>query len=143
MVSSLLGDRNPQIKGSKVAPIVVEEVESYLRYDTIDLGEENDDNRIILWEILSRSRVFYVFVVLSNPTPISFIEPRLELRDEDLKDKGFQIEDAHPNPALKKVIIREKDLNIDWTDNKSMEGANDEREKVKNDDKGVRCMFGS
>lgn len=46
MVSSSFKDRNSQIRGSGATPIVVEEVKSRLRFDVIDLGEENDDDRI-------------------------------------------------------------------------------------------------
>lgn len=60
---------------------MVEEVESHVRFDLIDLGKTDDAERIPLREILSKSRVFDIAASLSNLIPISFVEPRLELRD--------------------------------------------------------------
>lgn len=60
MVSSLSRDRNFQIKGSGAALIVVEEVDSRIRFDVIDLNEKDDNDIIPLREILTRFRTFYV-----------------------------------------------------------------------------------
>lgn len=59
----------------------------------------------------------------SNLTFISFTEPRLELRDENLQDEKFQMENTHHNPSPAVEIIKEENLNIDWIDEERMEGA--------------------
>lgn len=61
--------------------------------------------------MLSWFKVSYA-AFLFNPIPISFVEPRLELVDEDLEDEEFQMEETHPNLSLLEKIIREKYLNI-------------------------------
>lgn len=48
-----------------------------------------------------------------------------------------------PNPGSTEEIIREEDLNIDWTDDKSVEGADNKRARVRSDDKGVAHLFKS
>lgn len=80
MVSFSSEDRNSQIRGNEAALIVIEEAESCLRSDVIDLGEQEEDDKIPLREILSRPRVFDTIAFLSNPSPIFFAEPRQRFR---------------------------------------------------------------
>lgn len=47
------------------------------------------------------------------------------MKDEDLKDKELQMEDTYLNPSLTEELIKEKDLNIEWTNKEGVEGAND------------------
>lgn len=93
--------------------------------------------------MLFRSRVFNNIAPLFNPSSISFIEPRLELKDKDLEDEKFQMEDTHHNPGPIEEIIKEEDLNIDWTNEENVERANDERVRARSDENGVGHMFGS
>lgn len=53
------------------------------------------------------------------------------------------MEDVHLDFSLAEEIIREEDLNIGWTDKKSVEEADDDRDRVRSDDGGVGHMFGS
>lgn len=93
--------------------------------------------------MLSRSKVSDFGTSLSNPTLISFAKPRLDIRDKDLEDEEFQMEDTRCNPSLTEEIIRTEDLNIDWSDKEGVGGADDERAKVKSDEEVVGHMFGS
>lgn len=57
------------------------------------------------------------------------------MRDEDLEDEEFQIEDTCPNnPNQVEEKIKEVNLNIDWTDEESIEGVDDDRARAKSDD---------
>lgn len=57
--------------------IVIEEIESNLMSNVIDLDDKDKNDRIPLREIIFRVRASNI-ALLSNPTPISFIVPRLE-----------------------------------------------------------------
>lgn len=65
--------------------IRVKEVESKLRLDIINLDRDNKD-RIPLREFMVR---------VSTLASLSFCELRLELRDKDLEDEEFQLDEAH------------------------------------------------
>lgn len=122
--------------------MVIEEVKSHHRFDVINMDDKDEDDRIPLKEMLFRVKVSNI-VPLSNPIPISFTEPKLELRDEDLKDKEFQMDEAQPNPGPIDEVLRKEDLNIDWNEKESVEDANRDRARVRSDDEGVGHMFGS
>lgn len=53
------------------------------------------------------------------------------------------MEETCPNSSPAKEIIKEEDLNIGWTNKKNVKGADDEKARVKNDEGGVRHLFGS
>lgn len=137
MVSSSFGNMNSQIRVNGVAPIVVDEVESHLRFNVIDLDNKDDNDRIPLRKMLYRFKIFCI-VPLSNLTPISNTGPRLELRDEE-----FQMDETHPNPSPVEEIISEEKKNIDWTNEESVKEVDDERAKVKSDNEGVGYLFRS
>lgn len=64
---------------------VTKEVESHFGLDIIDLNDKDKNDKIPLKEMLSRVKVSSA-VPLSNPIPTSFAEPRLEFKDENLKN---------------------------------------------------------
>lgn len=90
VVSSSSRNENSQIRvrdeGLAQTRIVIEEVDSHLRSDIIELDDIDKDDRISLREMKSSTKIFIV-VLLSNHIPISFVELRLKLRDEDLEDE--------------------------------------------------------
>lgn len=94
VISSSFWNENSLIKVRDEEPaqikIIMEEVKCNLRFNVIDLDEKDEDDRIPLREMISRTRVLNVGP-LSNPTLISFADPRLKLRDEDLEDEEFHI----------------------------------------------------
>lgn len=61
--------------------------------------------------MLSRVRVLRVSP-LSNITPISFFEFRLELRDENLEDEELQMDEACLNSSPKEEVVKEKKIYI-------------------------------
>lgn len=53
------------------------------------------------------------------------------------------MDEAHHNPGLAEEVIGEKDLNIDWINEESVEGGDEDKAKVRSDDEVVGHMFGS
>lgn len=97
----------------------VKEVDTKLRSDVINL--EDDEDSILIGQIVAK---------VSAPTYLSFFWPTLVLRDEDLKDKEFQLEKHRQHGFESHEVIREDDLNIDWIDD-------NEEVEVKEDGDGV------
>lgn len=48
--------------------------------------------------------------------PLSFLEPKLELRDEDLDNKEFHLEEPWQHLHQPYEMIWEDDLNTNWID---------------------------
>lgn len=78
---------------------------------------------------------------------LSFVELRLELRDEDLDDKDLQMEEPWQHLSQTYEVIRDDDLNIEWIDNKKnqidVRGGRNESEDISNDAKPIRESFRS
>lgn len=55
----------------------------------IDLEGKDDKDRISLREIIIRARSSNPSLS-PNPTSLSFVEPRLKLRDKDIEDRSSQ-----------------------------------------------------
>lgn len=110
---------------------VVTEAESSNRPEVINIDDE--DNKVPLRMMLSKSRVL-LLCPLSNTISISFAEPNSKLKDEDLEDKEFQMNEIRPSSGTVEGIIRDEDLNIDWIDDDSVDGVDDNKVEVHNDE---------
>lgn len=107
--------------------IKVRKVKSKLSSNVIDL-DKNDEVKIPLRKMMAR---------VSIPTPLSFYEPRLELRDEDVKDKNFQLDEGRLNPCQVHELVGEEDINIDCFDDneKEVKEGDGEKDKEEGDQK--------
>lgn len=102
MVSSFFRNKNSLIRVGDEKPnqirIVIEEVEGRRRSNVIDLNDWDENDKIPLRQMMSRARIFKA-APLFNPTPISLIEPRLDLGEKDLEDGEFLMDVPCFNPV--------------------------------------------
>lgn len=81
-------------KDDAQARVRIEKVESNLRFSMIDLDKQGNDGKIPFREKLARTLTPF------NSSFLSFCKLKLELRDEDLEDEKFQLDEPYQNSSV-------------------------------------------